>query len=77
MNGLQRLYSGDFNSMQVECLPDGTQRITLVKDGDSIVHRFRVKNLYQVNEELLKHEEIIVKIPKHIKKRMKEAKQNG
>jgi hypothetical protein len=73
MNGLTKLYRGDFNSMQVENLPDGSQRITLAKDGENKIYRFRVKNLYQEDEELLEEEVIKIEQPEHIKKRVKEA----
>jgi len=73
MKGISKLYRGDFNSMHTETLPDGSQRITLTKDGEDKVYRFRVKNLYQVDEEVLEDEVVKVATPKHIKKRMKEA----
>lgn len=63
MVGLQRLYSGDFNAMNVEVLPDGSQKITLSKDGDSKIYRFRVKNLYTEDEVVLEYEEVEVKPP--------------
>ena len=73
MKGLLKLYRGDFNSMHVENLPDGSQRITLAKDSHPNIYRFRVKNLYQEDEELLEHEVINIKQPEYIKKRVKEA----
>jgi len=73
MKGISKLYTGDFNSMHVETLPDGSQRITLTKDGENKIYRFRVKNLYQEDEEVLEDEVIKIEQPKHIKKRMKEA----
>jgi len=73
MKGISKLYTGDFNTMNVETLPDGSQRITLTKDGDNKIYRFRVKNLYQEDEEVLEDEVIKIEQPKHIKKRMKEA----
>ena len=73
MKGLQKLYRGDFNSMNVETLPDGSQRITLAKDGEDKVYRLRVKNLYQKDEEVLEDEVLTVVTPAHIKKRVKEA----
>jgi hypothetical protein len=73
MKGIHKLYRGDFNTMNVEALPDGSQRITLTKDGEDKVYRFRVKNLYQEDEELLEDEVLTVETPQHIKKRMKEA----
>jgi len=73
MKELLKLYRGDFNTMHVETLPDGSQRITLTKDGENKIYRFRVKNLYQEDEELLEDEVLTVKTPAHIKKRVKEA----
>ena len=73
MNGLTKLYRGDFNTMNVECQPDGSQVITLTKDGEDKIYRFRVKNLYQEDEELLEEEMIKIEQPEHIKKRVKEA----
>jgi hypothetical protein len=73
MEGISKLYLGDFNSMHVENLPDGSQVITLTKDGEDKTYRFRVKNLYQEDEELLEDEVLTVETPQHIKKRVKEA----
>jgi hypothetical protein len=73
MKGISKLYTGDFNSMHVENLPDGSQRITLTKDGEDKTYRFRVKNLYQEDEELLEEEVIKIEQPEYIKKRAKEA----
>lgn len=73
MKGLHKLYTGDFNTMHVEGQPDGSQVITLTKRGEDKVYRFRVKNLYQEDEEVLEDEVITVETPKHIKKRVKEA----
>jgi len=73
MKGISKLYRGDFNTMNVEQQPDGSQVITLTKDGENKIYRFRVKNLYQEDEEVLEDEVLMVEIPKHIKKRVKEA----
>jgi hypothetical protein len=73
MKGIHKLYRGDFNTMNVEALPDGSQRITLTSDGEDKAYRFRVKNLYQEDEELLEEEVIKIEQPEHIKKRVKEA----
>ncbi|MDP2105851.1 MAG: hypothetical protein Q8J76_07640 [Desulfobulbaceae bacterium] len=75
--GLKKLYSGDWNILEAREQPDGSQRITLTKDGENKVYRFRVKNLYQEDEELLEDEVIKVETPAHIKKRMKEAMKDG
>lgn len=49
--GLKKLKSGDFNDMSQEQLPDGSQIITLSKRGKAKIYRFRVRNLYQPDEE--------------------------
>jgi hypothetical protein len=51
MKPLKRLHKGDFNNLNQEWQPDGSVIITLSKRGDKEVARFRVKNLYQDNEE--------------------------
>jgi DNA-binding protein YbaB len=71
--GLRKLYTGQFNTMTQEHLADGTVTITLSSHGENKVYRFRVKNLYQEDEELLEDEVLTVATPAHIKKRMKEA----
>jgi hypothetical protein len=76
MKGIHKLYNGDFNVMQVENQTDGSQVITLTKDGEDKVYRFRVKNLYQIDEEVLEDEVLKVVTPAHIKKRVEEANQN-
>jgi len=47
--------SGRFNYMDQELQLDGSVVITLSKRGGK-VYRFRVKNLYKENEEILEHE---------------------
>jgi hypothetical protein len=71
--GVDRLKSGDFNTMNVECQPDGSRRITLSKDGEKKVYRFRVENLYQADEKVLEHKVISIDTPEYIKERMKET----
>jgi len=61
MEGLRKLYAGDFNDMSQERQPDGTVIITLSKRGEHKTYRFRVKDLYGPNEEVLEHEVIEVK----------------
>jgi len=53
MEGLKKLYSGDFNDMEVENLSDGSVIITLTSRKWEGVERFRVKDLYGLNEEVL------------------------
>lgn len=54
--GLEKLKSGDFNGLSQEAQPDGSAVITLSKRGEGKVYRFRVKNLYKENEQVLEHE---------------------
>ena len=77
MEGLRKLYSGDFNTMRQEWQPDGSVIITLSKRGEDKSYRFRVKDLYGENEEVLEHKVIEHKIPPWIEKRMKEAKEHA
>ena len=49
--GLKRLKSGDFNTMNQEQQPDGSVIIILSKRNESQVYKFRVKNLYKENEQ--------------------------
>ena len=72
--GLRRLYRGDFNYMSQERQPDGSVIITLAKEGEAQIYRFKVKNLYGENEEVLKHEVIETKSPKWALDRMEKAK---
>ena len=51
--GLQRLKAGDFNTMHVEHLSDGSQIVTLVKDGWGGSVKFRVLHLYEPGEQEL------------------------
>ena len=75
--GLAKLYSGDFNTMNQDWQSDGSVIITLTKDGEDKSYRFKVKDLYGEHEEVLEHEVIETKPPKHILDRMKEAKEHG
>ena len=49
--GLKRLKSGDFNTLNQEQQPDGSVIIILSKRNESQVYKFRVKNLYKENEQ--------------------------
>lgn len=51
--GRRKLKSGDFNVMEQEILPDGSVLITLSSRKYKRVYVFRVRNLYQRNEEVL------------------------
>jgi len=57
MEGLDKLRSGDFNTMKQEDVPDGSVWVTLIKRGASKVYHFRVRDLYGENEEVLEYEE--------------------
>ena len=72
--GLRRFYAGEYNTITQDVQADGTRIVTLKKDGDDKVYKFRVKDLCGENEEVLEHEVIEQKVPKHIADRMKEAK---
>jgi len=54
--GLKKLRSGDFTGLSQEEQADGSVLITLSKRGENKIFRFRVKNLYKENEEVLSHE---------------------
>ena len=51
MEGLDKLKSGDFNDMNQEWQEDGSVIITLSKRGEEQVYKFRVRNLYQPDEQ--------------------------
>ena len=75
--GLRKLYASDFNTMNQEGQPDGSKIITLYKRGEKKTYRFRVKDLYGKNEEVLEHKILSRATPNHIKQRMREAKGHG
>ena len=77
MEGLRKLYLGDFNTMEQEHLQDGSVIVTLTKRGENKSYRFRVKDLYGENEKLLEHEVIKHKQPQWIKDRIEEARSHG
>ena len=77
MEGLRKLYRGDFNNMSQHQQPDGSVIITITKDGEDKVYRFKVKDLYGEHEEVLEHEVIEHKPPPWVVQRMKEAKEHG
>jgi hypothetical protein len=56
--GVDRLKSGDFNTMNVETLADGSQMVTLVKDDDNIVYKFKATNLFKRAEKITEYQEI-------------------
>jgi hypothetical protein len=58
----------------MDILDDGSVIITLAKDGENKLYRFRVKDLFGPNEEVLEHEVIEDKMPDYIKKRIEDAR---
>ena len=58
MEGLKKLYRGDFNVMNQEQQEDGSIIITLYKRSEGKAYRFCVRDLYGENEEVL-WEEVI------------------
>ena len=75
--GLKKLYSGDFNVMTQEGQPDGSVVVTLSKRGENKSYRFRVKDLYGQNEEVLEHQVLPAGPPQWVKDRMEEAQEHG
>lgn len=51
--GLDKLKTGNFNSMNQERQEDGSIIITLSKRGEGKIYRFCIKDLYGENEEVL------------------------
>ena len=58
MSGMERLKTGNFNNMDQEGQLDGSVIITLSKRGEDKVYKFKVKDLYGKNEEVLSEEVI-------------------
>ena len=58
MEGLRKLKEGDFNDMSQEGQPDGSVIITLSKRGEGLLYKFKVKDLYGPNEQVLSEEVI-------------------
>lgn len=73
MDGLQRLYLGEFNDMTKEASADGSVIITLTSRRDDVTVRFRVRDLYGEHEELLEEEELAAESRPWIRARMEEA----
>jgi hypothetical protein len=76
MEGLDKLYTGDFNIMRQRPQPDGSVIVTLSSSKYPEVYRFRVKDLYGEHEEVLEHEIITPRQPKWLSDRMKEAREH-
>ena len=56
MKGIEKLKTGDFNDMMQERQPDGSVWVTLSSRSYPEVYRFRVRDLYGENEEVLEEE---------------------
>ncbi len=56
MTGIEKLKAGDFNSMSQTDRVGDEVTVTLSKRGEGKVYRFRVKDLYGENEEVISEE---------------------
>lgn len=74
MKGIDKLYTGDFNSMSQEWQPDSSVIITLLKRGEDELYSLHVKDLYGENEKVLKDKTFPIVIPHWIKDRQDKAK---
>jgi len=52
MKVIERLKTGNFNTMSQEWQPDGSVIITLTKRGEGKVYKMKVKNLYSKKEKV-------------------------
>jgi len=50
--GIEKLKTGDFNAMHASKGPNGVEEITLSSEHYPETYRFRVRNLYQKDEEV-------------------------
>ena len=73
MEGYDKLYRGDWNSMSWDWQADDSVIVTLVKEGESVTYRLRMRNIYQENEVVISEEVIPHHTPQWVKDRMKEA----
>lgn len=58
MRGIKKLKTGDFNTISYAMQGDNSIIITLVKRGEGKVYKFKVKDLYGENEEVISEEVI-------------------
>ena len=58
MKGMEKLKSGDFNNMSQQQQDDGSVIVTLSSRKYPEVYRFRVKDLYGPDEEVIEEEVI-------------------
>lgn len=74
--GMRKLYLGDFNASTTHVLSDELRRITFADKQSKVLFTMLVKNLYELDEEVLEYEELNLSIPDHISERMKEAQEH-
>ena len=74
LEGMKLLYSGDFNDMSQDWQPNGSVIITISKRSENKSYRFRVRDLYGENEQVLEHEILEHSIKPWLKQRMDQAK---
>lgn len=53
MDALERLKTGECNSVEQAWQADGTVILTVLKAGDPHIYKARVKNLYKPDEEVV------------------------
>lgn len=75
--GQKRLYSGDYNNMGQEEQPDGSIIVTISGGPKNETHRMHVVDLWDEQEEVLIEIKDKPKPPAWMKKRLKEAKEEG
>ena len=56
MNGRDKLKLGDFNHMSQEKQDDGSILVVLSSRKYPEIYRFKVRNLYQINEKVISNE---------------------
>lgn len=75
--GQRRLYSGDHNYVSQEWQADGSVIVTVSGGKSGRIHRLHVVDLNKEAEEVLIEIEDSTEPPKWLKKRLKEAKEEG
>jgi len=76
MKGIDKLYLGDFNTMEQERLPGGITKVTLEKRGEHKQHQLLVRDLYGEHEEVLEDKVIAWKRPPWSIERERRAREN-
>lgn len=78
LEGLRKLYTGDFNRRVIRLNSDGSKTITLSKRGENKSYVLTIKDLYGKDEKVLNHKVIDTKKALEekpwIAERMKQAK---